>query len=290
MKKFLYVLGAVGAISATAALFAHADTTAAKPAATTLRKIVLEKKNTVSLRLPIFASTAQNVKEALIAKDAALPAGEPIYLFQETPGGDIVAGEALIQTALSLGREVKTINNFAASMGFINAQSLGERLVTPNGTLMAHRAYVGIDGQIPGEFNTMASFIQESVEALEHRVSARMGISHKDYQTLVKDEYWVTGAKAVAAGAADAVVQVSCASDLQGEYYESVSTFFGNVEVTWKECPLLADYVDVNFSDMRFSSEAERDRVTSLIRTSLTNRRSVATDVSVRNALARIMR
>ena len=81
------------------------------------RKLVLKKSNTVSLRMPIFPSTAQNVKEELIAKSADLPAGEPLYLYLETPGGSITAGESLIQTALGLGREIKTVNNFSASMG-----------------------------------------------------------------------------------------------------------------------------------------------------------------------------
>lgn len=287
MKKFLYVFGVVGAISAYFALAAHAE--AAKTAAAP-RHVVLEKKNTVSIRVPIFDSTAQTVKAAMIAKSAALPAGEPLLYFQNTPGGSIVAGENLIQTAKALGREVKTINAFSASMGYITAQSLGERLVTPDGTLMAHRAKVGIDGQMPGEFNTMVSFIQENIELLEKRVSSRMGISHKEYQALVKDEFWVTGQKAVDTGAADAVVTVSCAADLQGEYVENINTMFGTVEVTWSECPLLSEFISLNMSNLRFSSLLEEERVTSLIRTALTNRKYFATNSEVRNALAEVIK
>lgn len=248
------------------------------PVAVKPRKITLEEKNTVSLRLPFMGGSVQTVQTKLLELSNTLPPGEPIYLFMDTPGGSIGAGENLIQTSLALNREVKTISNFAASMGYLTAQSLGERIVTPNGILMAHRAYVGIEGQIPGEFNTFSAFIQNMVESLETRASGRMGITLKDYQALVKDEYWRIGAHAVKENAADTVAQVTCASSLSGTYAETLQTMFGPVDVIWAKCPLLADPVGINFSGMSFSSYAEEQRITQLLRESLQNRRALAKD------------
>jgi ATP-dependent Clp protease, protease subunit len=260
------------------------------PVATKTRKITLEEKNTVSLRLPFMGGSVQTVQAKLLELSNSLPPGEPIYLFMDTPGGSIGAGENLIQTSLALNREVKTISNFAASMGYLTAQSLGERIVTPNGILMAHRAYVGIEGQIPGEFNTFAAFIQSMVRGLEERTATRMGISHKDYEALVKDEYWRIGAHAVKENAADSVAQVTCSSSLSGTYAETLQTMFGPVDVIWAKCPLLLDPVAINFSNMNFASYAEEQRITQQLREALQNRRALAKDKAMLDNFLKIVK
>jgi ATP-dependent protease ClpP protease subunit len=69
---------------------------------------------------------------------ANLPSGEPIYLSLFTPGGSILAGNLLINFLQSLDREIHTISVFAASMGFVIAQSLDNRYAVPGAIMMAH--------------------------------------------------------------------------------------------------------------------------------------------------------
>ena len=243
MRKLgAFLVGA--SIALTIAVFALADGTAAPP----VGKVVLEKKNTLAFRDVVTMSSVTNLQKKALAMSSQLSKNDVIYLFLDTPGGSIVAGEQLIATLKGLPQEVKTITNFAASMGFITVQSLGERLVMPNGILMSHRAFIGLEGQLPGEFNTQAKFWSDAITDIERVMAARMGLGLTAYQKMIKDEYWVKGANAVTQHAADRVVNVSCGSDLNGSYDEQVMTMFGPVTLVWSECPVVTYPIDIKFN------------------------------------------
>ena len=203
--------------------------------------IVLEKKNTVSFRTPFEASFVDDAKAQLIALDQSLPEGEHIFLYLRTPGGEIDKGDSLIDTIAGLSHTVDTITDFAASMGYMTVQSVkGSRYILPSGTLMAHRAYMGVEGQTPGQFDERVKFFEDGFKDLETTVASRIGKDHASYSDMVKNEYWVTGEKAVAAGSADQVATVSCSADLNGTYTQVLSTSFGDINIEWANCPLIS--------------------------------------------------
>lgn len=202
------------------------------------KDLILSASNTIVFRSDVNAISVAQTQRRLLDMDASLGQGRPIYLVLDTPGGSISAGNSLIDTARSLRRPVHTITIFAASMGFAMVQRLGTRYVLPSGTLMAHRAHVSeVSGQIPGEFITAAANLFGLVTRLEKQNAARLGISFEDYTALVRDEYWVEGEDGVRQGAADALASIKCDSSLKGSYYESISTFFGEVRLEWSNCP-----------------------------------------------------
>lgn len=276
-----------GTINTTAAATAKA-TAEAKAAAPS--KVVLEKKNTLAFRDVVSASSVTNLQKAALKMSAQLSKNDVIYLFLDTPGGSIVAGEQLITTLKGLPQEVKTITSFAASMGFITVQSLGERLVLPNGILMSHRAYVGIEGQMPGEFNSQAKFWNEAVEDIEIGMAARMGLPLAEYQKLIHSEYWVKGPKSVKANAADRVVNVSCGSDLNGTYDDSIDTIFGPIKVTWSECPLVTYPVDISFASVYTRDSVEEEKLTRLVRDTYSTKRKIVSDPIHRDMYFRFVR
>lgn len=201
--------------------------------------LTLTKENTVILKGVVDDSTVVKAQSQILKLDRKLPKGQPIYLYLDTPGGSISAGEDLILLCKSLKREVKTVTSFAASMGFVMAQNLGERLVLPGGILMSHRAKIGLEGQIPGEFNTRSDFFMKLITEEEKLTAARLDMDLKEYRELIHDEYWTYGANAVSEGAADKVVNVECGADMKGTYKEVVQVFIFEIQLTFSECPLV---------------------------------------------------
>lgn len=289
MKSILFL---VSVLTFGALAWATSYSDASRSPAASDRIVVLEKKNTAVLRLPFTSDTVSTLQQQLIDLSNKLPKNEPIYLYLDTPGGSISAGQELISSVKGLPVEVKTITSFSASMGYITVQSLGERLILPHGTLMSHRAFIGMEGQIPGEFNTRAKFYQDAVEEIETHVASRVGLNHTDYAKLIKDEYWVAGNKAVESKHADAVVIVKCGQDLQGSHVEKLQTFFGTVEVEWSDCPLIAAPISVNFAGLYGSgvSAEEINNIRRALFLAMTNKRNFLSDQSTREAYFRYFR
>jgi ATP-dependent Clp protease, protease subunit len=280
----LYIVGLVLGLAMGTVIFPTAPATAANG-------VVFTPKNTVSLRLPVTTSSVKSLQQQLFAMNQKLPAGEPIYFFLDTPGGSIIAGEELIATIQGLGREVKTVVSFAASMGFMFTQSLGERLILPNGTLMSHRAHIGLEGQIPGEFNTRALYWINRVEALERRVADRMKLPFSDYQKLVKDEYWVGGNDAVKQRAADRVTNATCAPEMMETFGETVDTMLGPVKVLWSNCPLITTPLGIDFSNLdKEAATSEIERIKTTIYSVTNNKRAFVSDNVLREFYFRYVR
>lgn len=219
--------------------------------------VVLSKANTLAFHDVFTESTVTALQSKALAISNNLPAGKPMYLFLDTPGGSVVAGEQLIATLKGLPRETKTITSFAASMGFITAESLGERFILPSGILMSHRATVGVEGQLPGEANTRLAFWSAQVSRIEDTMAARMQMTPAAYRNLIHDEYWVSGDKAVKDHAADKVVSIRCGKDMTGTYTETVMSMFGPVQLTWSDCPMISAPLAINFSGLS-ASDAEQ--------------------------------
>lgn len=234
--------------------------------------LTLSKKNTVVLHDVFTEQTTSAVAAQAIAISGKLPANQPIYLYLDTPGGEVVAGEHMVDVLKGLPQEVKTITNFAASMGFITVQSLGERLITPSGVLMSHRATVGAEGQIPGELFTRLGFWAAYTRDIEDTMAKRMGITTDNYINLIYNEYWVHGHKAVAAHAADRVVTVRCGADMLGTYDQTLTTMFGDVKLTWSECPLISFPVGIAMDNL------DSDEAQSVIREAYYNKYTFASD------------
>lgn len=218
------------------------------------RVIELNDKNTVVMRVAFTDESVSKVVSELVAKDAALPPGVPIYLFMDTPGGSVTAGMDLIQAAKGIGREIKTITSFAASMGFITVQNLGERIILPYGVLMSHRASGGVQGQIPGEIDTRYVFWSAYIKQVMSDVAVRLKMTPEQYEARHYNEWWTTGDTSVEQGVADNVASVKCGKSMTGTTKETVSTIFGSVNVTYSKCPLVKAPLSVDMKGIAFQN------------------------------------
>lgn len=234
MKRILSAIALSLAMLATPAMAKQNPTTKLKKGT-----LILSARNTVTLRTAFTSGSVSHVVAQILEKDKILNKREPIYLVLDTPGGSVGAGLDLIEAVKGLDREVRTVTTFAASMGFITAQSLGKRYITETGVLMSHRARGGSRGQIPGELNTRVNFWTKYLKEVDKGVAKRLGITADELLQKHYDEWWMGGTEAVDAGAADKVVKVRCGRSLSGTYNQIVRTRWGNLKVTWSSCPLV---------------------------------------------------
>lgn len=222
--------------------------------------ITISNYNTVILKGTVRGRTVAKVQQKLLKISERLRQEETIYLVLDTPGGSIYAGLELIDFAKSLPQKVITITINAASMGFVITQALDDRYILPSGTLMMHRATVGIRGQINnGEFETRSNHIKEVVQDIESFMIKRIGVSLESYREIVKDEVYNNGKQAVESNFADKVVLIRCGKDMSGSYSEEVRSFWGNFWVTWSKCPTITAPLDVRatFNLQKYTKEQQ---------------------------------
>ena len=208
-------------------------------------KIVLTADNMVLIKGEIgVISMIKATKEVLALR--AKNANSKIYLVMNSPGGEIDAGLAFIKF-LKTQKNITTISIFAASMASGIVEALPERLITKDGTLMFHRAHVGLEGYINnGELEVRLAYIKKTVQVLEDINRARFGISLEAYRQLVQNEYWLFGQEAIEKKAADRVVDISCDQALIDARNEvTVQTLFGAKTIVYSACPIIELPVDV---------------------------------------------
>lgn len=201
--------------------------------------IVLNKENTLSFSDTFTAMTVAQFQKDLQEMSNRLPKDSEIIVVMYTPGGDIRAGSAMIDSVRAVPQKVKTLNLFSASMGFHFAQGAGERMVTPSGVLMQHRAHGGVEGDFDGNLESRYKMSMAAINRLKGMSAARMNKSMKEYEDLVREEYWTSGQDAVDEGAADRVVYARCDSSLDGEHVKDYETIFGPIPVRVASCPLM---------------------------------------------------
>lgn len=235
--------------------------------------LVLKKKNTIALRGVVTWRSIKTVQETALKMSTKLSKKATIYLVLDTPGGGIEPGLELINTLTSLPQKVKPIALFAASMGFVIFQNLNERLVSKTGTLMSHRAYITLAGQLPGEFNSRSRFFTRRIAKLEKGVASRLKMSLTKYRRLIKNEFWIDGEDAVKINVADRVSKFTCSKDLMGSYTETLNTFLGKVYIDWSSCPLITTPLEVSFN--WYENTLETKNLEKLILLSLYNKKAV---------------
>jgi len=228
--------------------------------------IVLGKKNTLSFREVVTSKSVSKLQRKLLNMSYRLPRNATIYLVLDSPGGSIDAGNVFIDTAKAIPQKVKTITLFSASMAYHMVQNLDERIITPSGTLMSHRARLGgMGGEIgsdgKGEYLTRTNWILRQLKIMDSKVAKRLKMPLKKYQDLIRDEYWVDGSDAVVEKSADRVALVRCGKDLKGTEIVTISSFFGSIDAHFSKCPLISYPVKIGKARFLTNDSTKRDRL-----------------------------
>jgi len=245
------------------------------------RTVILNKNNTVTLRDVVTYGSVGKLQDQLFKLSYDLSPTDHIYLVLDTPGGSVDAGLALISMAQGLPQKIHTITLSSYSMGFHIVQSLGQRLILPNGSMMSHRVKGGIQGELPGSAITRLNFIMKQIDEEDAKIAKRVKMSTEAYRALIQDEYWVSGSRAVDANMADEVVTARCGKDLSGTEKVSIFTLFGTINVTFSQCPLVQAPLSVDLSGLKFQSKTEESDFISYITSMLYNKKSFVNDYVV---------
>lgn len=205
--------------------------------------IILKKDNVVRIRGEFNGTNVSKWTSAALSNP-----NKDILLYIQSQGGSILSGVKFIEALKNSGKHVTCIADFAASMAFVLLQNCDDRLVTEDSTLMQHVASVGLDNQpLPNQVS-LFNYIRNIVDKLERHQAKRMGKTLDGYRSLIRDDYWVSGADAVKQGAADEVVTTRCDVEaVKDVEIETVYTMFGTVALTYSKCPLISNPIKIEF-------------------------------------------
>ena len=125
---------------------------------------------------------------------------DPISLYINTPGGDVLSGLAIYDTIKLLKSPVKTICiGLAASMGSIILCAGTERLMLPHSKVLIHQPWGGIDGQTT-DLVIAVKQIEHEKQNLIDIIASTTGQPKDKVATDVERDFWLDSKSAIEYG------------------------------------------------------------------------------------------
>ena len=161
----------------------------------------------------IFLGTGvdDNVANAIIAQMLFLESDEPdqdIYLYVNSPGGQVSSGMAVYDTMQYIKPDVQTICiGQAASMGalLLAAGANGKRFSLPHARIMIHQPSGGFQGQHT-DIEIQAKEISRIREILDGVLSRHSGQDTKKVRKDTERDHYMTGEEALKYGLIDKLI------------------------------------------------------------------------------------
>lgn len=157
----------------------------------------------VQLSGPVDSSLAYRVNQRLLAMEKADPK-KPIYLFIDSPGGEINSGFSIYDTARFIQPEVYTVvAGLAASMGSLIALCAKKenRVALPNSKFLIHQPL--ISGTMHGpasDLEIQAREILRTKEKINQIYSRETGKDIKVIAEATDRDYWMNAEEALQFG------------------------------------------------------------------------------------------
>ena len=151
----------------------------------------------------VSSEMALKVNKELFAMERKNP-DLPIYIWINSPGGEVTSGFSIYDTIQFIKPKVFTIvSGLAASMGSVIALAAEKenRLAMPNGRILIHQPL--ISGVMRGSASDLEIHAKDIIEMKKrfHRLYAeRTGTSIEKYQELMERDRWIDADEAVELG------------------------------------------------------------------------------------------
>ena len=160
------------------------------------------------------------------------------YLYIDSPGGEVIAGNRLVEFLQGTDVKVEVIAQTAASMAAVITESVKVRHMTSTGFLMFHHIQGGASGDIE-QVKARVKFAEELQAILYKIVATRLGVSIEEITRLIGFEWFLNSDSALKANAIDDVVKVRCDNSITKlKKKVQVPTPFGYAEREVPVCPL----------------------------------------------------
>lgn len=169
-----------------------------------------------------------------------------LYLFLDTNGGSVEAGNRIVSEVLLYG--ISCIADRAYSMGFVILQACKKRYITPFARIMQHQISYSVDGE-KAKIENHVEFIKQMEETLALMQSNKIGISLDDFRRKTYNDWWMFGEYAIREKCADQVVNVRCSPELLRNKY-TITDF--RLDYTYSACPLIPGPLDMKLSKHLF--------------------------------------
>ena len=202
-------------------------------------EITLTPDNTLVLRGEVRFNNMVQLSHKLLTSKA-----ETVYLFIDSPGGEIFSGLQLVHAIQATNKKVVCIANTAISMAFIIFQACDERVIVEHSVLMQHMPSYGSQGQEPNNYS-YSEFIHSMAQGLYKMQAEKMGMSVKDFYSKIRDDWWMFDDQGIENKAADRKVSVTCSPELLAKYdVETFQVFIFTVKLKFNGCPLIMGPVE----------------------------------------------
>ncbi|MBR2286258.1 MAG: ATP-dependent Clp protease proteolytic subunit [Alphaproteobacteria bacterium] len=152
-----------------------------------------------------------NMANSVVAQLLFLESENPnadISMYINSPGGDVSAGWAIMDTMQYIKAPVSTIGmGLVASMGsvLLAAGEKGKRFVLPNTQVMIHQPMAGAQGQITDMEIQLAQF-QKNKKTLVKQMATFTGRKEKEVFDAMERDNWMTPTEAKDFGLIDGVL------------------------------------------------------------------------------------
>ena len=200
------------------------------------------------------------VKIAQLMNELMNKTSTELFIFLDTPGGDVFAGLELvnyIKTLESLNRTVSCIANKAYSMGFVILQYCTNRYITPHAKVMQHQMALGGVGGSLFNINSYMRFINSLEAQTGLDQATRINMSYDKFITAVRDDWWIYGRDIIHHNVADEVVNVVCGFT-PVQIQEKIITMFGKIKVVYSSCPIIGFPLSIEFGNNVTEVEAKQ--------------------------------
>jgi ATP-dependent Clp protease protease subunit len=156
---------------------------------------------------PIETAMANTIVAQLLFLESENPNAD-ISLYINSPGGEVAAGWAIMDTMQYIKSPVSTIGmGLVASMGsvLLAAGEHGKRFVLPNTQVMIHQPLAGAQGQIT-DMEIQLNQFQKNKKALLKQMAEFTGRKEKEVFEAMERDNWMTPAEAKDFGLIDGVL------------------------------------------------------------------------------------
>jgi ATP-dependent Clp protease protease subunit len=218
--------------------------------------IELKKDNFASLREMINQDSSSRLLYRLNLIESKY---DQIYLYINSPGGEVMAGLEIINYIKSFqqrSKQIICIAYNAMSMAFVIFQYCSQRYILYSSTLMQHQMSLGVEGKLY-DINSRLAYLNSIEIKLNQYQANRLNMTLDNFTRLIQNDWWLYGDDIILNNAADKIVSIYCSFENIEETI-IINTLFGDINVRYSVCPVINYPLKINYPTIDFSEENKK--------------------------------